>query len=272
MVQIIKASGEEEKFRKNKILRTVLKAGASRELAKQIANRIEKKARRGMTTKQILDLALKLLKKQPEIAARYDLKRAIMSLGPSGFPFEEYFSQILENYGFETKTGIIMKGKATTHEVDVLARKKLSYMIENKYHNRLGNHTNSKVAMYTYARFLDLKNNTKNKLDKGWLVTNTKCTPHSIEYSKGVGLKITSWQYASGGKNLQRLIEDKGLYPITIFKTISENIKHHLFRAKIVLAKDLADHEVHELMKKTDLSKSTIIKILEEAKKICSGR
>ena len=37
------------------------------------------------------------------VAKRYDLKRAIMSLGPHGFTFEEFFSQLLQNYDYETK-------------------------------------------------------------------------------------------------------------------------------------------------------------------------
>jgi hypothetical protein len=268
---IIKASGERELFDKKRIEKTALRAGASARLAKKVADKVESKIHDGTTTKQILDLTLRLLKEKPEVAARYNLKRAIMELGPSGFPFEEFFSQILQNYGYKTEVGGFLKGKVINHEVDIIARNKLTYMIEAKYHNRAGIHTDTKVAMYTYARFLDI-NSSKKRFDKAWLVTNTKCTHNAIAYAGGVGLKITGWTYPKK-HSLQELIEKKGLYPITILGGIlSRNVKEKLFRARIVLAKDLASHELDDLMKKTGLGEKVLMEILGEAKKICGSQ
>ena len=89
---IIKASGKKEEFKPKKILGTLLRAGASKKLANEVVKEVQRKIRDGATTKEILNLALGLLKnKNPTIGARYDLKRAIMNLGPTGFPFEKYF-------------------------------------------------------------------------------------------------------------------------------------------------------------------------------------
>jgi len=272
MVQIMKADGHLDEFKKSKIEKTVIKAGGSKELAKQVANNVAKKIYKGTPTKDILRLTLRELKKYPVIASKYDLKRAIMSLGPQGFTFEEYFSQLLQNHGYETKVGLIMRGKATTHEVDILAENKKRFMIEAKYHNRTGKHTDSKVAMYTYARFLDLHNNPKNKINRGWLVTNTKCTHHAVEYADGVGLRITSWQYASNGeKNLQELIKIGKLYPITILHSVRGHIKEQLAKAKIVLAKDIVTYNLKELRRKTGLNEKSLRKVLKEAQEICEG-
>jgi hypothetical protein len=269
MVKVIKASGKLVDFKKHKIERTVLKAGGSRKFAKGVANKVAKKVHKGMTTREILKHTLRLLKEQPHIAKRYDLKRAIMNLGPHGFTFEEFFSQLLQNYDYETRTNLIMKGKATTHEVDILAKKDKKFMIEAKYHNRQGNHTDSQVAMYTYARYLDLKNNPKNKINQGWLVTNTKCTRHAIEYAKGVGLKITTWNYSSEeDKNLQELIKEKKLYPITILDSVTGNIKEKLSRAKIVLIKNLLMMNFNDLKKRTHLTNNQINKVLREAHQV----
>ena len=268
MVNVTKASGEKEKFDKKKIERTVIKAGASRQFADKIVREVEKKIYEGITTKEILKITLKLLKDNPEVASRYDLKRAIMNLGPSGFPFEKFFAAILKNYGYETKVGVTMTGKATTHEVDIIAIKEKNYMIECKYHNQLGTHTDSKVAMYTYARYLDLKNNPENKIDLGWLVTNTKCTSHAIQYAEGVGLKITSWQYPKN-ENLQKLIMKKRLYPITILKSVNGSIKERLSQVSIVLARDFIDSNLEELKIKTHLPESILNKIIKEAREVC---
>jgi len=270
MVQIMKANGTLTDFKKSKIEKTILKAGGSKELAKEVSGKVSKRIKRGTRTKEILKLTLKSLKKQPYIAMRYDLKRAIMSLGPHGFTFEEFFSQLLQNYDYETKVGQILKGKATTHEVDIIAKKNKKFMIECKYHNRAGKHSDSKVAMYTYARFLDLHNNKKNKFNQGWLVTNTKCTYHAIEYANGVDLRITSWKYASKNeKNLQELIEFRRLYPITILSSVVGNIKESLARAKIVLAKDIITYNIKELKEKTRLKEKDLRKVLKEANEVC---
>ena len=268
-MEIIKASGEKTIFKKNKIEKSVLDAGAPKKFAREVSDRVEKKIHKGAKTNEILDLTIDLLKKQPEVAARYDLKRAIMMLGPNGFTFEEYFSQILKNYGYKTTTNNIIMGKAIPQEVDIIAEKKYRYMIEAKYHNSTGIKTETKIAMYTYARFLDIKSNPKNKFDRAWLVTNTKYTSRAIKYSDGVNLKLTGWKYPKEG-NLQELIEDKSLYPITILKRISNPIKEKLFKAKIVIAKDLANHSQRELSLKTNLNERIIDKILEEAKEICN--
>ena len=121
MTYIKKASGDKEIFDKKKIQKTILKAGASEQFAGKVADKVEKKVYDGISTKKILTTTLDLLKEKPEVASRYDLKRAIMSLGPSGFPFEKFFAAILENYGYETKVGNFVSGKNVKHEVDIIA-------------------------------------------------------------------------------------------------------------------------------------------------------
>ena len=86
-------------------------------------------------------------------------------------------------------------------------------------------------------------------------------------FSRGVNLKIIGWNYPKRN-NLQELIMKKGLYPITIFKSISEPVKQKLFKAKIVLAKDLINFELKDLKKKTGLNEKVLKKILDDAKKI----
>ena len=264
---VIKASGKKEEFDPEKILRTLLRAGASRNLANDIVSQVKSKIHDLITTREILDMALDLLKnKQPEVGARYDLKRAIMNLGPTGFPFEQFFAEILRYYGYKTKVGQTVQGKITDHEVDVIAEKNSEkYMIECKYHNSLGVYTNIRVALYIYARFLDLKK----KFKQPWLSTNTKCSTKAILYAKGVGMKITSWKYPKN-ESLQELIEKKNLYPITILKSVNNNIKTKLSKAGIMLAKNLINYDLNELKKKIKLPENVLKKILDECKGVCN--
>ncbi len=268
-MKVIKASGLEEKFDSKKIYKTILEAGGSGKIARDIINTVKKEYHNKITTKEILDIVLRELKNHPDIRARYDLKRAIMSLGPSGFPFEQFFAEVLNHYGYETTVDNHIRGKVVIHEVDIIAKNKAlnkSYMIECKYHNETGTNTKLHVSMYTYARFLDL--NEKQRPEMPWLVTNTKCTKDAVGYAKGVGLKVTSWNYPHNS-SLQRLIKDKKLYPITILRSVDHNTKNKLFSAKVMVAKNLLNYSVEDLMKKTNLDSKSVNKILEEVKAVC---
>lgn len=272
-MKVIKASGLEQEFSSRKIYHTILEAGGTGGLAKEIVSVVKKEYHKGMTTQEILDIVLRELKDFPDIRARYDLKRAIMSLGPSGFPFENFFGNLLKEFDYKTKTHNFIKGKVITHEVDIIAKKNVggkekSYMIECKYHNEPGTLTKLHPALYTYARFLDINSSDKAMFDMPWLVTNTKCSRDAKNYAKGVGLKITSWNYPKSS-SLQKMIKMKKLYPITIVRSISHKTKEKLFSARIVIAKNLLKHSVEELMQKTDLPKKEVDKILEEVKDIC---
>lgn len=271
-MKVIKASGMEEKFSSGKIYNTIIEAGGSGKLARNIISVVKNAYHESMTTQEILEIVLRELKDFPDIRARYDLKRAIMSLGPSGFPFEQFFGDLLNHYGYETSVGNFIKGKIITHEVDIIAKEKnlgKSFMVECKYHNEPGTSTNLHPAMYTYARFLDL--NEKERPDMPWLVTNTKCTKDAKGYAKGVGLKITGWNFPKE-KSLQKLVKEKKLYPITIIKSISHKTKEKLFQARIMIAKNLLNFSVEDLMKRTELSEREIHKILEEVREICGEK
>jgi len=274
-MQIIKASGEKETFSSKKIYHSILEAGASKKLAKETTNLIKTKIHNESTTEEILNITLKNLKKEPGVAEKYNLKRAIMNLGPAGYAFENYFSEILNAYGYRTQTGIHLKGKIIQHEVDILAERQKKFMIECKYHNEKGIYTKLQPALAAYARFLDLE---RHKIDQPWLVTNTKCSLDAVNYAKGVNLKITSWMPQHSAKrgtpsgdpendSLQHLIENKKLYPITVL-FLKESTRAILLQNKIVMLKSLIEIPTNELSKLTNLPIKELEKIKDKAREI----
>jgi len=264
---IIKASGEHEKFYSKKVYKEILKAGGSKKVANHVVSKLKKEVKNGMTSKKVLDIILKYLRVEPDVAARYDLKRAIMALGPSGFPFEKYFARILSEYGYKVKLNQNVKGKKVNQEIDIVAEANNKFMIECKYHNDRGKHAGLKEAMYTYARFLDIK---KHGFDYPWLVTNTHLSNDAISYAKGVKLKVTGWRHPAKG-SLKELIEKRKLYPITIIRSINEETKEKLYAGRIMVIKDLFKFSIDELIKKTGMSEKVLVKIIDEAKLICGG-
>jgi len=276
---VVKASGEFEKFDRKKIKRTCIRAGATRDLAEKIAKQVERKAYDGISSREILNLTLRLLKKQlPYVASKYDLKGAIFRIGPAGFPFEHLFAQILEEYGYKTKVHALVKGAAVTHEIDIVASKLFKsgkhakhFMIECKYHNSSGIYTGIKESLYTYARFLDLKEGFKQgkckNFSEAWLVSNTRFSREAIKYANYNGVKIVGWKYPSG-KSLETLIEKKKLYPITVLRGLDRYTQMEMIDSGLILCKDLLEFDINKLNKMTGVTKKKLTILIEEARRI----
>jgi len=273
-MRVVKTTGEVEEFNPEKIIRTCLRAGASRELAEKIVNKVERRSYDGIQTRKILRMVIKLLKKElPHVAARYDLKGSIFRLGPAGFTFEQYVAEILREYGYKTKTNLIIRGASVKHEIDVVASKQnKNYMIECKYHNMPGIYTGLKVVLYTYARFLDLKDGWKRGLSQqfsqAWLVCNTKFSEDAIQYANRKRLRLIGWKCPSN-HSLEVMIGEKKLYPITILRSLDKGSQNKLASVGLVLAIDLIRKDIREINRMTGIGMKKLNVLVEEAKKIC---
>ncbi len=271
---VVKASGETEKFEPDKIKRTCLRAGASEELADKIVREVTKKVRDGTSTKEILEITLRLLRKEkPHVAARYDLKGAMFRLGPAGFVFEHFIGEVLKEYGYQTKVHSMLRGFCVTHEIDVIATKdSKNYMIECKYHNLPGIYTSVREILYTYARFLDLVDGSKQELCQSfecpWLICNTKFSDEVIQYAQCKGIRITGWSYPEGS-SLGDLIEERKLYPITMIRSLDADSMEKLSSSDFIMAIDLLRKPLKEISDMTKISLKKLRMFSEEAKKIC---
>ena len=158
-IYVTKASGEKSLFSTEKIRRSLSKSGASNEQIELVIEQVSNQLYEGITTKKIYQIAYSILKGLGRhTAARYHLKRAIMELGPSGFPFEKYLGEILKYQGYSIQIGQIIQGKCVTHEIDIIAKKNDQLkMIECKYHNHPGIFCDVKIPLYIHARFEDIK-------------------------------------------------------------------------------------------------------------------
>ncbi len=267
---IIKATGEREEFAPQKLQHSLQRSGASRETAQKIVSRIESELKDGATTKDIYTHAFELLAREEKPAAlRYSLRRAIMDLGPTGFPFEQFIAEVFRAKGFETSTEFIAPGQCAEHEIDVAAwnPEKLTF-IEAKFHNELGLKCDLKVALYVKARWDDLAEQEfegfgerKRRMDEGWLITNTKFTESAIKYGQCRNMKLIGWNYPEKG-NLQDLIEESGLHPITCLESITPSDEKLLMQSGIVLCKQARDNL--DIVEQTGLSSDKISKMIEE--------
>ena len=225
-MDVIKANGRREAFDVSKLRASLINSGASDGDAEKVISHIEAELHEGMSTSDIYKHAFSYLKEVDlPIAHSYSLRRAIMDLGPTGFPFEKLVAEIYKEKGYEAVVDQIVMGKCVSHEVDVVAWKgEELIMMEAKYHNELGTKSDLKVILGVKARWDDLKHGTfdygerSRKLTRGVLITNTKFSSTAIQYGKCEDLDMIGWNYPERG-NLQEMVEKNPKILQLIFKT-----------------------------------------------------
>ncbi len=247
-IQVVKADGKKELFNEQKLATSLVQAGAAQSVSEAIAREVLSKATDGITTHHIYQNALDIAHyAEQRVAARYSVRRAIAELGPTGFPFEQYVSKIFQSRGYTVLTDQILKGACAEHEVDVVAYTDTELIVvEVKFHHEVGLKTDLKVALYVKARHDDLKQvphmigGKERTCTDGWLVTNTKFTQSAIGYALCENLKLVGWNYPVKG-NLEDLIEDHNLYPVTCLSTLESVQKNDLITSGVVLVSQIKD-------------------------------
>jgi hypothetical protein len=270
---VTKADGTRELFKETKVRQSLKKAGASNTEIEDIMHGIERELVDGMKTDIIYRRAFELLRALPQpVAARYSLRRALFGLGPTGFPFEDYLAHLYEHEGYTTKTRVILKGACTRHEIDVIAwRPDDTVVVEAKFHLQPGTKSDLQVALYSYARFLDLKAEHVHGKDtkehrRAAVITNTKFTTAAIEYGMCKGLELIGWDHPKG-KSLQEWIERSKLYPITVLSTLKPKEKLHLIQSGSLLCKEVLDSE--EKLFSAGVSRQRVATIMTEGGMLC---
>jgi Holliday junction resolvase-like predicted endonuclease len=207
------------------------------------------------------------------MAARYKLKHAIMELGPSGFPFEQFVAELLKHKGYKTQVGVIVKGHCVNHEVDVIAEKdKHHFMIECKFHNRQGYSSDVKIPLYIQSRFLDVETSWKQldghaeKFHQGWVVTNTRFSEDAAQYGRCMNMNLVGWDYPKNN-GLKDWIDGSGLHPVTCLTTLTQKEKQQLLDRKIVLCKTM--HHNHTVLQSIGIGSPRLEKVMDECSALC---
>ena len=273
-VPIIKADGTEEPFDLEKLITSLKRSGASDEAITEVTREISTAMRPGMTTGDIYRRVYAVLKRserQP-VASRYSLKRALLDLGPTGYPFEDYVAQIWSALGWKTQTRLILSGRCTTHEVDMVAEKGgRKIAAEVKFHNAPGMRSDVKTALYVNARWHDinarLEASGEKRFDEWLLITNTHFTSQAEEYGGCAGLSLISWNYPHHG-NLQDLIEETRVHPLTCLTTISRYDKNQLLKDGVVLCRTVAEDPGQ--LRRIGVPEPKVKKIIAESKYLCT--
>ena len=275
---VIKATGEEERFNISKLKKSLSNAGAQPQTIKFLINNLDENGffRDGITTKKLYHEAYRLLKQNSkQVASRYKLKEALLELGPSGYPFEVLISEIFSRLGYSTEVGKVVRGKCVSHEIDVIAQDDSEvFMMECKFHNRKDHHCNVTIPLYVQARYQDVSDSwasdskLKKKKSRGYIVTNTRFTKDAIEYAECSQMKLLSWDYPAK-QGLRTLIEETQIHPVTVLSSLTKKETQKLLNENIVHCKQLLANK--SILTELQFSHSKKTAVLNEAEDMCSN-
>ncbi len=269
-ILVTKSNGEKVPFDADKLRGALQHAGARPEQVEEALMLVLQNIYDGISTRKIHQIAYRILKKRSHhVAGRYRLKKAMLELGPSGYPFEKFVGKLLDARGYTTQVDQIIQGQCITHEVDVVARNnREQIMVECKYHSDVKRKSDVKVALYIHSRFLDVSGawhqaQPDEKISyTGMVVTNTRFTDDATQFAECAGLKLVSWDYPKGN-SLKEWIDRTGLHPLTSLSLLKKSEKQFLLEKGVVLCRDLKDYT--HLLQQLGMNSQKIHRVLAEA-------
>lgn len=274
-VVIVKKDGTEQIFNPQKLRESLERSGASEKTVSEIVDHIQDEIHDGVTTTWIYRHAFNMLEKraEPQARYRYSLRRAVAELGPSGFPFEKFISQVFRAHGYKTIVGKRIKGKCVTHEVDVVAENEHEICTaELKFHNKLSIKTDLKVVLYVNSRFNDIRdtNYYGTKKAKPALITNTKFSSNAIAYAEcEKTLDLMGWDYPRRGMNLHEFIQKSKVHPVTALSSFSKKDHAVLLDAGFISCRDLKRKGGEEVRALNLIKRDKIEQAFTEIDTIC---
>jgi hypothetical protein len=269
-VYVTKADRSKQLFDKEKVARTCMRMGASRNLALAVAERVESRVYEGIPTAKVLELIFRFMRKdKPGVKHLFDLRKGL-SLMDSKPEFELFVRVLLEHNGFEVTPNQILKGRCVEHEVDAIARKDgTTYFVEAKHHlsyHALTGLDESRIAraiLEDVSEGFQMHNNDF-KVDKAVIITNTRYSEHAIRYGLCRDIVQIGWNYPTN-QGLEKTVEEKGLHPLSCLRGLRREDRLKLVENGLVLIRQITAEDPRVLARKTGLRIEAVEDLVERA-------
>ena len=270
-VLVTKANGYKQPFDRNKVVQTCLRMGASPQVADKVAGMVERRLYTGISTREILQLTFRFMRKyKPTVKHLLDLRKGLSMMEPKP-EFETYIRTLLANSGYEVESNRILRGKCGEHEVDAIAKKDgVTYFVEVKHHysyHTLTGLDESRIAQAILEDANDgyLLGMSTLKIDRAMIVTNTRYSDHAIQYGSCKNILQIGWS-SPHTLGLRDMVQNSALYPLSCLRGIKYETRMRLVNSGIVLVKQLLDADGSELARKAGLPKDVAFEVIGKAK------
>jgi hypothetical protein len=148
--------------------------------------------------------------------------------------------------------------------------------VEVKHHYKHHTPTSLDVSRISRAVFEDVTeayelglNNLK--IDYAMIVCNTKLSEHARRYADCRGISHIGWS-SPPNRDLQTMIEEKKLYPVTFLKGLNSETRNKLTSNGVILLKQLSETNPRELRKQTGVSREKLESLVGKTREILSVR
>jgi hypothetical protein len=275
-LMVTKSSGQVVPYDEKRVIRSMKRSGVDQKTIQSILQTIKPKIKDKIHTSILRKMVRDELKARASwAAARYDLREALIKLGPAGYNFEKYIASILKAYGYKTDTPYEYQGACIKHEVDVIAEKDgRGAFIEAKFRHDFRATINIKDTMSTWTRFLDLVDGSKLDLcphfDEVWIVTNARFTDQSLKFGNCKNMKLIGWNYPKE-RTLAQMVDLDALYPITIIEDVTKKEMEQFAKADLMLCQEILKFSPEKLSHLVGITTKRSEKILRESKLIVEG-
>jgi len=277
MVSVTKFDGSKQRYMRDKVLNTSMRLGASREQAREIADEVERQLYSGMPTREILGIIRRWLReRRPRLDLRTDLRSSISMLRPKP-DFERFVRLLLHEYGYRVTPNRIVRGLCVEHEIDGIAEKDgMVFYLEVKHHSNPHTYTGLDIMKEARATFEDLvEGEESGRNDIAFsdvlVVCNTKFSDHARRYAECRGIGHMGWKAPVAG-GLEVRIEEKELYPITMYRDLDRKSLETLGDLGMVLLKQLLMVDRERLIRRSGLSPSELRELSEFAIELLTER
>lgn len=274
--QIQKASGAIQDFSAEKLGKFLNRIKVPQDAIDNITKIIEAEIAdytRIYELRQVVTNHLLELPKGELHAARYNIKGAVRKLGPAGHLYESYIGEVFKSDGYsDIHTSVMVQGECVTHEIDVVATQNgENHMIECKFHNQDGTKSDVTIALYVYARFLDVQQSASvpHGFKHAWLSTNTKLTQDAIHYCMCKGMKVLTMEYPFGASILDKVVE-KNVFPVSTLN-IDKGYLPELYAANYLMMTDILATSAEEISMNTGVPRDTLEAAQNQAQKIIAA-
>jgi hypothetical protein len=268
-VMVKKADGSLQPFDREKVVRTCLRMGADRQVAYEVAEKVERRLYYGIPTSQVLRMIFQFMRRRkPDIGNLFDLRKGL-SLMISKPEFEVFVRVILGRNGFEVSPNQILRGKCVNHEVDAIARKNgVTYFVEAKHHVNYHAPTGLDESRIARAVLEDVVEGfalgkSDLRIDRAMIVTNTRFSEEATQYGRCRDILQIGWS-SPVNRGLQELVEGVNVLPLSCVKGLGVDARLKLAESGIVLFEQVIAADVVELTRKTGLPHDFLRRLKEK--------
>lgn len=273
MVNVLKADGTMQPFDHNKVLRTCSRLKLSQMESEEVLGEIEQKIFDGIPTKNILEMIFEHGQKHKHhLGFMVDIREALSLMRPKP-DFEKFVGLLMEHDGYKVLNNKIIQGKCIDHETDVIAIKgnEIVY-VEVKHHDKYHTFTGLGTFLEINSTFEDLSqgfaaHTQQYNVTRPLLVVNTKISEHARKYAGCRRIDHLGWR-TPDNSGIERHIDEKILYPITVIKGIDRRTLEILGDSGVITLKQLVDESSRNSPKVSGVSKDILKDIVWKAEKI----